>query len=332
MNITITFDNFNGGLEEGIRVYRDNAPIADGALPAPLASLPPGTTQYLDGTAVRGSKYYYRFGVFSGTDELISPNKAVLAVAPNDTGPGPNTIVAGDWDLGYFGYCKSADFLSYGALFGLLGIAAGGSAALTDVGWIKVAYKGKVLYIARSTARYAQTFNSLYQAGAVYGTNDNGPVVPTGAVATNQYKPQTVGAYTFIPRILKGMPDSSALPASKADKDAVQLASHEFDDIMGMFFDAPRSNSDTKYGLFGRLDEIAYLFSSSWMMEWVQSQVGWAPGQAVGRGVRPGNVYNVRLATISVTTPALDYGTITYPGVGNVTFYPSWRPVMELVM
>ncbi|HEX9137445.1 MAG TPA: hypothetical protein VF905_10975 [Nitrospirota bacterium] len=73
MNITITFDNANGGREEGIHVYRSNSAFEVDALPAPIATLPPGATQYVDDAVVLGGKYYYRFGIFLNGQMLLSP-------------------------------------------------------------------------------------------------------------------------------------------------------------------------------------------------------------------------------------------------------------------
>lgn len=331
MNITINFDNYNGGIEEGIRVYRDVAPIADGALPAPLATLPPGSTQYVDATAVRGTKYYYRFGVFSGADELVSPNKAIMAVAPNDTGPGPQSLIAGDWDLGYFGYTKGADLMTYGTLSGLLGVTDG--TATLELGWSKVAYKGKVLYIARGAARYQLTYQSLYLAGAVYGTNDNGANVPSGQTPTNQYRPQTVGNYTVIPRLLKGMPDGAAVPAAnKADKDATQLASHEYDDIISTLVNAARSTTDTSYSTFSRNDEMHFTSLTQSSLDLTQQPAGWAALTGLCRGMRSGTSQPVRVATVTMFDTNLALKTVNYAGIGNVNTVTNWRPVLELVM
>jgi hypothetical protein len=331
MSITIRFDNYNSGLEEGVRVYRSETPIEDAALPAPLATLPPGSTSYVDDTSVRGTKYYYRFGVFQGTDELISPNKAVLVVAPEETGPGPNTLLMGDWDLGYFGYCPSTDLTSYGGLATLLGITAG-NAPTADFGWHKVAYKGKVLFIARGSARNSIAFNSLYLAGAVYGTNDNGPVVPTAQAATNQYRPQTINGYTFIPRILKGAPDGSALPALKPDANAVQAEPHEFEDIMSQFVNASRSTTDETYGSFGRNDMVHLPgVSTGSYTEHVQQQAGWDNTKIITRGQRLGDGVLVRIPTVFQPAPSTTSGGFANGG-GTYTIYPVWRPVLELVI
>lgn len=333
MNITINFDNFNDGLEDGVRIYRATAPIIDNALPAPLATLPPGTKQYVDATAVRGTLYYYRFAAFKGTDELISPNKCVKAIAPEDTGPGPKILKMGDWDLGYFGFCTSAEFMTYGSLSGALGIATGTESA--DVGWLKVAYKGKVLFIARGGLRYSIVYNDLYQAGAVFGTNNNGLVVPTGATATNQYRPLNVGDFTFTPRLLKGAATGTALPGNRFIRPAVKPASCEYDDIMGMFASGGVFTNDPNAALFGRMDEVLFpsMAAATYRLDMTAPLAGWDARYYFCRGNGGPSM-------------VVDMGTVTQRNVGDLlpayadypdsgrknTVYPVWRPVLEMAM
>jgi hypothetical protein len=332
MNITINFDNFNDGLEEGVRIYRATAPIANNALPAPLATLPAGTKQYIDTTAVRGTLYYYRFAAFKGTDELISPNKCVKAIAPEDTGPGPKILKMGDWDLGYFGYCTSTEFMTYGSLCGALGIATGTEVA--DVGWLKVAYKGKVLFIARSGIRHSVNYNELYQAGAVFGTNDNGAVVPTGATATNQYRPVNVGDFTFTPRLLKGAAAGSVLPANRFLKLPVKPASCEYDDIMGMFAVGGMFTNDPNAAMFGRMDEVLFpaMTAGSYRIDMTMSLAGWDARYVVCRGNGLSMVVDMGSVTVRNVADLLP-GYADYPDSGRKsTMYHVWRPVLEMAM
>jgi hypothetical protein len=333
MDITIKFDNYNGGSEEGVRVYRSDTPIDSAALPEPLATLPPGATQYVDATAVRGNKYYYRFGVFLGGDEVLTKNRLILAVAPVDTGPGPQILVAGDWDLGLFGFCTSANFISYGGLVSALGLEVG--TAATDFGWMKMAYKGKVIFVPRSVLRDTVSYNQIYQAGAVFGTNDNGPVVPTGAVPTNQFKLQDISGFSFIPRLMKGTADGAALPTGKLNPDATIPAVNEYDDIMGALMMSKRHNADTTYGLFARIDETVcrQLQSGAGIHDLCQQMASYNnAGLAVARG---GRRYSdePRVATIAQVPVGNASGTVATSGTFTSSMvYSGWRPILELVM
>jgi hypothetical protein len=328
MDITINFDNYNAGVDDGVKVYRSDSAILSASLPAPLATLPSGATQYIDTTAVRGSKYYYRFGVVKGADEVLSKNYVVLAVAPADTGPGPQTLQAGDWDLGLFGYCTSANFFSYGGLAAALGVTVG--TASTDYGWLKMAFKGKVIFIPRSALRYSVSYNDLYLAGVVFGTNDNGPVVPTGMTPTNQYKIQNLNGFSFVPRMMKGTADGAALPVRKTAADAVNPGS-EYDILIGSLLNTPRYIGDLSYGNLGRIDDISGAGTSAnasyITTDLVQQMVSYNnAGQTVCRGGRvftgPPNVaYAVPVPVNSVLA-----------GVSGWSVIPQWRPILELLM
>ena len=334
MNITLTFDNYNGGTEDGVHVYRDVAPIPDSPLPTPLATLASGSNSYVDSTVIRGTKYYYRFGIFKGSDELLSINKVVRAVAPSDTGPGPQTLAMGDWDLGFFGLTKSSDLVTYAALANFLGITAG--TATTDYDWLKFAYKGKVLFVAKNIARFQLGYSSLYLAGAVYGTNDNGLAVPSGAAATNQYKPLVIGSWTVLPRIMKGLSDNSAKPADRGiTLQATPLPSNEYDDLIGGICNDPKYTGDTNYGYFGRFDAdlTPALSTGQGISDYCQQTTGFTDlTNTIMRGGR--NAGNATLSPMSLLA-CLVSGTSSSSALWTgsaMTIYGGYRPVLELVL
>lgn len=332
MNLTLNFENYNRGMEDGVRVYRATTPIADASLPAPLATLPSGATQYVDDTVVRGSKYYYRFGIFKGTDEMLSPNRAVRAVSPVDTGPGPQKLAMGDWDLGYFGITRSVDFISYNNLALFLGFPTTGNAA--DIDWLKVAYKGKVLYISRNIIRLSVSYATLYNAGAVFGTNDNGAAVPTGSTPTNQYKPLVVKSdYTLLPRILKGVADGAVMPPPAPGLTSPALAQNEYDDIIGPFINTAKYPGDITKGIFGRNDSEMFPVTSTnyAYSDLAQQSSGFTDlTKTVMRNARiaatlplaAGAVVPMPVSVISTATTIL----------GGSTVNSCWRATLELVL
>ena len=190
MKIDLNWANYNGGTEDSVVIYRDQSPISDNPILPPLATLAPGATSYTDNTVTRGGLYYYRVAITKDGVTKIDKNRAIVAILPEETGPGPQTIASGDWDMGYFGLARSADFVSYAAAIDLMdpGKLVGGSATSYDTDWLKIAYKGKVLFIARSIPRHSVAYKNLYLAGLVYGTNDTGAAVPNGTTPTNQYR------------------------------------------------------------------------------------------------------------------------------------------------
>ncbi|BAQ02712.1 hypothetical protein AVU38_gp184 [Ralstonia phage RSL2] len=337
MDITITFDNYNGGTEDGVHVYRSDTPMLDASMPAPLATIAAGSTSYVDATVVRGNKYYYRVGIFKGTDETLTPNRAFRAVAAADTGPGPQKLISGDWDLGYFGYAKStSDLISYANLGTALGLSTAGTALTNDLDWLKVAYKGKVLFVARTMYKYNIAYTTLYSAGAVFGTNDNGLLVPGGATATNQYHPQTINGFTLIPRILKGLPDNAALPANVALTGAAALPTNEYDDILGSFMSPIKYTGDVTNNVLGRQDWDLYpaMGASYGITEHCQQTSGFTNANlGLLRGGRATNVLPVYPGSLSNMAVTAGYaGTTLWNALGVSNIYGGWRQVLELVL
>lgn len=334
MNITLSFDNYNGGTEDGVHVYRDIAPIPDTPLPTPLATLAAGSVSYVDSTVIRGTKYYYRFGIFKGSDELLSPNKVVRAVAPSDTGPGPQQLTMGDWDLGFFGLTKSSDLVTYVALANFLGLTTG--SAVTDYDWLKFAYKGKVLFVAKAAARYNLTYASIYVAGGVYGTNDNGLAVPTGSVATNQYKPLIIGSWTVLPRIMKGLPDNGTKPADRGIAlQATALPSNEFDDVIGSICNDAKYTGDTNYGYFGRFDAdlTTPLTAGQGISDYCQQTSGFTDlTNTILRGGRNAGTAAMSPASLfACLVTGVNSSSALWTG-SSMTIFGGWRPVLELVL
>lgn len=338
MNLTISWNNYNGGTEDAVNVYRDVNPINTASLPTPLVTLPAGSTSYVDATVVRGMKYYYVIGIQKGGIQNFTFNQVVRAVAPADTGPGPQSIVRGDWDLGFFGRALSKDLITYTNLTQFLGISTG-TAFASDADWFKIAYKGKVLFIASLPLRYALPFSAIYNAGAVYGTNDNGLVIPQGLAGVNQYKPVTINSnITVIPRLLQGLPATTSVLPGVITYDNGLLAapgSNEWDDIIGSLHNVPRWNGDVSYGTLGNLPEELMIPSSganqTTYMDFCQQVPALANSIVLLRGAR--NTGGYYPGSLNSLTPSAVSGTLG--GIANqpsTTPYGAWRPVLELVL
>lgn len=338
MNLTVSWSNYNGGTEDGVRIYRDVAPIPDTPLSAPIATLAAGATTYNDGTVTRGTKYYYRIGIFKGSDEFLTKNKAIKAVSAIDTGPGPQTLAAGDWDLGFFGLTKSTDLITTDTLASTNGLTIG--TVVVDRGWLKVAYKGKVLFIAKQPGRYNVSYNNIYSAGLVYGTNDNGAVVPSGVTATNQYKPIMIaGTYLMIPRLLQGLPvNTTAYPTTANFNSwlATDPGSNEWDDLMGILVFAQRWTADTNYGRHTNVRNDLTSTVPYGCTDYCQIPPLMPNTNALTRGGRadannalyyPGSLTTIAVNTVVASQQSLGGATVA---AGYTSL--SWRPVLELVL
>lgn len=103
---------------------------------------------------------------------LASGGKKRGALYP-DSGPGSKELSKGNEELGYFDTLPSSSFLTTSELSYLTGIFSG-TVRVEDLTWIKLMMKGKVLFIPTTQTRYPVTYQTLYNAGAVYGEGGNG--------------------------------------------------------------------------------------------------------------------------------------------------------------
>lgn len=104
-------------------------------------------------------------------------------VADYSTAPGRKILAAGTKDAGFFGFVKASDFIMGDKLSLDAGISAG-TLQNNDTPWIKYMWKGKVCFTPLKTIRYSIAWDSIYAAGAVYGTNDKGTLPPQGRLGT----------------------------------------------------------------------------------------------------------------------------------------------------
>lgn len=100
-----------------------------------------------------------------------------------DSGPGPKTLKFGTSDLGYFGEVGYDELFSLSELRRQLNFW-GGTDNNPNPAWIKMFSSGRVIYFPTQALAVGMSWNLLYAAGLVYGTDNNG-VVP-GSPAVNQ--------------------------------------------------------------------------------------------------------------------------------------------------
>ena len=116
-------------------------------------------------------------------------------------GPGPQELIAGDMNAGYFGEVSAGEFYSGDRLAFELGVTEG-VLQNSNAGWLKFARKGKVLFVAKQSFMHSVSWDHLYARGIVYGTNDNGKS-PRGT-PVNQYTTVEHAGNKFIVRLLTG--------------------------------------------------------------------------------------------------------------------------------
>lgn len=207
MGIKLSWSDVNAGLIDGIRIYRSNAFIPADALPSPLATLSATTTEYHDTDMSANTIWHYRVGFYNATEELVTDDQ--LHGYYPDTGPGPQTLKAGTWELGYFGRCAVAEMFTVAQLRTACGLDAAPATSTSESNlthWYKFIRKGKIIFVPSYPPLNTVSWKTLYDNGLVYGTDDTGtpPAGTTGiSFTTNQRKLISKGIYQFLVRLPK---------------------------------------------------------------------------------------------------------------------------------
>lgn len=188
-----------------VEIYRGDAPLDRTALSNPIAVLPGTTTSWVDNTAAFDATYYYVFVTKTDTDRVVSMNKEITVTEKR--GAGGQKILLGDDNYGYFGQvAPSAFFNSADIKAAALDKSTFVAGTVSPV-WHKFVRKGKILYIPAVDFGYA-TWDGLYRAGFVYGTDNEGPVDGhQGLAAVNQLRTVTLDGDEYLIRLMRGWSD-----------------------------------------------------------------------------------------------------------------------------
>ena len=130
--------------------------------------------------------------------ELINVQRLIADKGIQDVtnSPGPKTLLRGDTNAGFYGFVQPSEMgLITGNVAGKqdfngsnLALAVGisqGTEFKKDVPLMKFHYKGKVLFIPLTGYRHSVAWDTIYNAGAVFGTSDEGLLPPTGRMGTD---------------------------------------------------------------------------------------------------------------------------------------------------
>ena len=180
-------------------------------LPAPLVEgLAANSLTYTDTTAAKNTSYSYL--VAGVKDGKVTAGVPFTAGNYNDTGPGPSTIVRGDWFCGYFGEVASTDLFTSADMKTQISAISGWTLSAINT-WYRFIYNGKIIFTP-GISLCSITWRSVYAVGLIYGTDDNG-ALPSGITSTltpkNQMVRMTKAAWSFIVRAPKGSPTPSTV-------------------------------------------------------------------------------------------------------------------------
>ena len=201
-------------------------------------------------------------GIYQLTDRTIDPARYPWGYDPTsfDHGPGPTEMdYDPETDTGYYGLVNSEDFISGDALASAIGLSAGTSQE-SDTPWMKF-YVGPdaacnafvrrgenaqahVAFIPQKTIRHSVSWNDIYNAGAVFGTGDDGPY--NSGENVTQDAQVTVGANTFKVRLLTCAKENPFPGDDWACEDNIGEGSEWNDLIYRVHTDSPNCDDPTE--------------------------------------------------------------------------------------
>lgn len=192
----IKLDWYNGTTDiEKQNIYRSDTPINEAVLPVPIGEVPNNVYTYTDDTVTQGKMYYYAIGSVKNGDVSLSRRLPIAYIV--DTGPGPATIIRGDWEYGYFGTFPLATLVDSDTLKAILGFT-GATTGIATI-WHKFVIKGKIMFIPNANMLQTISWETIYRAGCAFGelavpeyTSNRFGVVPQNKQITLDNKIYTV--------------------------------------------------------------------------------------------------------------------------------------------
>lgn len=173
---------------DAIEIYRKVGyaatldPLAPGA---PYKTLAGNKTEFIEAIEDLTEKtiYVYWIAAVKGSERLIGA--PVMQGYYLDTGPGPQTLLRGDWAAGYFGAIPKEEFFTQKELLALVPKLS--NVSLMDVPtWHKFVFRGRIVFYPSTTNAYG-AYYQFYTNGIAQGTSgEGGTITPSGYGATNQ--------------------------------------------------------------------------------------------------------------------------------------------------
>jgi hypothetical protein len=218
MSITINWPATNVGVATAVRIYVDTSKIPDDTLPAPIVTLAGTETSFIWASPpTDNTVYYFRIAIDREADTWLSDNQQYGYFV--STGPGPQQVVRGDWEYGYFGFVPKATMVTMAQLSVILATDAMTPAPEVNfTGFHKLAWQGKIYFYPDAYVASNQTWQTYYGKGYMYGIDGNGNP-PISVTPTNQLKIVTIGSNQFKVRSFKTHQASTDVAVSSIPND-----------------------------------------------------------------------------------------------------------------
>lgn len=261
-----------------------------------------------DGTFNVNVRVRYK-GDIKSTDWSSPFEKEIIYEAEYDDG----TFDAAE----FLGEVPTRNLITGDALATHLNLTAG-TAQHSNEAWLKFDLDGEIVYIAKKPYRYGLHWEHIYQAGAVYGTDDNG-LNPSGSPVTQDARVNISGKEYRI-TLAKGAADNPTPIESGHDN----VFTHDSEWNRMMYGIHSGSHSDPRnpvppnfvstpyniYANYSDADLLVYFINGNGSYSWMQETVGGGSSDRLYRGA-----YGVTYADRLNTT--------------RISEYYGWRPVLR---
>ena len=85
-----------------------------------------------------------------------------------NTGPGPNRLIAGTMEEGFFGEVPASELFTGAEISSECGITLG-TLQFSNVGWLKFAIDGEIIFKSKKTYRHSISYDHINSKGCVHG-------------------------------------------------------------------------------------------------------------------------------------------------------------------
>lgn len=327
MAIELTWVNRTQGADK-IEVFRSSEPFTVNTLPEVYSQIEGDAQSFIDRETGPGDVFYYLLKTWRGSEFKYS--ELIRALGVPYTGPGPQVLLKGDRELGYFGEVPDKDLITKNDLrliVNLPGNAPATGSSPKDNIWFKFAYKGKILYIAGTPILLNLSWNSIYNKGLVFGVH--GPGDPGIANPVDQYFTIKTKDENFIvrcPTITETLDDP---PPTNIYNNGAVIYSPSYGMGGSELIELLVAVTGTSFGRKPRLrfDNIAS--TQVFINEQTEhtARIDTAKNRVFMFGVR-----NSYIVTMPVLPSSNDYATYPITGTSSsAVFRKCWRPVLEWI-
>ncbi|AXF51138.1 putative virion structural protein 14 [Salmonella phage SPAsTU] len=288
MGIKLRWNDQSAQQLDAIEIYR-SANVIDISNPgAPYKTLA-GTAVEFEDTDVRNKElWHYRLAAVKGEERAWGEDQ--VGGYFSETGPGRDTPLRGTWAAGFMEMLPVADFITGPDL--RLKVPALGTwgSAWNPSYWFKMVHNGNIIYVPDSNIVTA-TWNELYNAGLVYGTNDFGKTPLGDAGAVNQRTVIEINGLEYILRL----PRISAKPTSEYITGTADMQGSEWKDVISRLNSSTISNDPSARTRLFDTTSGWITISPHWTKENTASNVVAANNEVLGAGIAIGTRATVML-------------------------------------